>query len=209
MSKKSLHLGIFGGTFDPPHVGHLILAAEAYAQLDLDCVLWVLTHYPPHKTGQPISALNDRLDMVSAALNDDPAFELSRIDIDRPPPHYALDTMQLIHKRYPGARLTYLMGGDSLEDLSQWHKPSEFILECDGLGIMRRPGCKEDPEVLELQLPGLQQRLSFIDAPLLEISSSVIRCKIAEAAPFRYYVPPGVYDIIQKRSLYAGSIASR
>ncbi len=209
MSKKSLHLGIFGGTFDPPHVGHLILAAEAYAQLELDRVLWVLTHYPPHKAGQPISALNDRLDMVSAALNDDPAFELSRIDIDRSPPHYAVDTMQLLHRRYPGARLTYLMGGDSLVDLPQWHKPGEFILECDGLGVMRRPGCEEDLESLELQLPGLIRRVCFIDAPLLEISSSVLRHKIAEAAPFRYYVSPVVYDIIRKRSLYTGSIASQ
>jgi len=209
MSREFIRLGIFGGTFDPPHVGHLILASEAYAQLELDCVLWVLTHYPPHKAGQPVTPLSDRLDMLQAALNQDPAFELSRIDIDRSPPHYAVDTVQLLHERYPGARIIYLIGGDSLVDLPLWHKPREFILACDELGVMRRPGWKEDLELLERQLPGLTERVRFIDAPLLEISSSVLRRKIAEAGPFRYYVPPEVYDIIRKGTFYSNSIDSQ
>jgi nicotinate-nucleotide adenylyltransferase len=209
MSRKKLRLGIFGGTFDPPHVGHLILASEAYAQLSLDIVLWVLTHYPPHKTEKPITPLSDRLDMLQAALNNDSAFTLSRIDIDRPPPHYAVDTLQLLREQYPSAQLIYLMGGDSLVELSIWHKPREFILACDELGVMRRPGWKVDLELLERKLPGLTERVRFIDAPLLDISSSMLRRKVAEAGPFRYYVPPRVYDIIQKRMIYSHSIDSQ
>src|SRR5512134_3010613 len=104
-----MRLGIFGGTFDPPHLGHLILAAEAQAQLGLERILWVLTPFPPHKTDQQVTSLGDRLDLLAAALDDDPAFELCRVDIDRPPPHYAVDTVGLLHAQYPQARLVYLM----------------------------------------------------------------------------------------------------
>jgi nicotinate-nucleotide adenylyltransferase len=209
MIKKLLRIGIFGGTFDPPHIGHLILASEAYAQLELDCVLWVLTPHPPHKAGRTMTLLTDRLEMLQAATNHDPAFEVSRIDIDRIPPHYAVDTMQLLHGKYPGARLIYLMGGDSLVDLPLWHKPREFILACDGIGVMRRSRWKEDLESLERQLPGLTDRVRFIDAPSLDVSSSFLRLRIAEASPYRYYVPPEVYDIIQNRRLYSDSTDSR
>ncbi|MCX8025419.1 MAG: adenylyltransferase/cytidyltransferase family protein, partial [Thermanaerothrix sp.] len=90
-------LGIFGGTFDPPHVGHLILASEAADQLHLDRVLWVLTPDPPHKRGQPITPLAIRLKLVMAAIQEDPLFELSRVEIDRPGPHYAVDTLRILH----------------------------------------------------------------------------------------------------------------
>jgi len=133
-------LGIFGGTFDPPHIGHLILAAEAHSQLSLDRVLWVLTFYPPHKTEQSISPLSDRLDMVLAAISDDPRFELSRVDIDRPAPHYAVDTVRLLKETCPQSELVYLMGGDSLKSLPYWYKPLEFVAGCHSLGVMRRPG---------------------------------------------------------------------
>jgi len=209
MNKEFARLGIFGGTFDPPHIGHLILASEALTQLSLDCVLWVLTNFPPHKAGQPITPLADRLNMLHAALDHDPAFKISHIDIDRPPPHYAVDTVQLLHEQYPSARLVYLMGSDSLVDLPLWHKPKEFILKCDELGVMRRPGEDEDLERLERQLPGLARRLRFIDAPLLEISSTELRHKIAKDGSFRYYLPPGVYKIIRQRSYYSDLIDSQ
>jgi nicotinate-nucleotide adenylyltransferase len=208
MIRKTIRLGIFGGTFDPPHVGHLILASEAHTQLALDGVLWVLTHFPPHKVGQPITPLADRLDMLRAALNDDHIFQLSRVDIDRPPPHYAVDTVQLLHEQYPNARLVYLMGSDSLVDLPLWHRPRNFIQACDELGVMRRPDENVDLEGLESQLPGLTMRLRFIDAPLLEISSSELRRKIAEKGSFRYYLPPKVYNLILQRSYYSNSIDS-
>ncbi len=94
MSKK--RVGIFGGTFDPPHVGHLILAAEARDQLDLDCTVWVLTPDPPHKRGKEISSIEDRLNMVTLAISEDDAFSLSHVDIDRPGPHYTVDTVKIL-----------------------------------------------------------------------------------------------------------------
>lgn len=197
-----MRIGIFGGTFDPPHVGHLILAAEARAQLELDRLLWVLTADPPHKRGQPLTPLADRLDMVAAALCDNPAFELSRVDIDRPPPHYALDTVRLLQELYPQAALIYVMGGDSLHDLPTWHRAPEFLRACAGLGVMRRFGYQADLDSLERKLPGVMAKVEFIDAPVLEISSSGIRQRIRSGAPFRYYLPLTVYHLILERHLY-------
>ena len=197
-----MRLGIFGGTFDPPHIGHLILAAEARLQLSLDRLLWVLTPCPPHKAGQPITPVADRWELLQLALNSDQDFELSRVDIDRQPPHFAVETVELLRRANPGAILVYLMGGDSLSDLPHWHQPQAFVLACDELGVMRRPSRQIDLASLEAVLPGLTARVRFIDAPLLEISSSRIRQKIAEGLPYRYYLPPPVYQRIQERNLY-------
>ncbi|MDT8897401.1 nicotinate-nucleotide adenylyltransferase [Thermanaerothrix sp. 4228-RoL] len=195
-------LGIFGGTFDPPHVGHLILASEAADQLHLDRVLWVLTPDPPHKRGQPITPLAIRLEMVMAAIQDDPSFELSRVEIDRPGPHYAVDTLRILHDLYPEDRLIYLIGGDSLRDLPTWRQPLEFLKACDGLGVMRRPGDAVDLSYLEAVLPGLERKVMFVDAPLLEISSSQIRQRVAGGKAYRYYLPPQVYALVEKYRLY-------
>jgi len=197
-----MRLGIFGGTFDPPHIGHLILAAEAHQQLALDRVLWVLTPHPPHKTDQKVSFQSDRLDLLQAALGGDPHFEISRVDIDRPPPHFAVDTLRLLHAQYPKAVLVFLMGGDSLDDLPQWHTPRDFLLECDELGVMCRPGRVIDLSELESLLPGASRRVRFLEAPLLEISSTRLREKIAAGDVFRYYFPPAVYDLIIEKRLY-------
>lgn len=197
-----MRLGVFGGTFDPPHLGHLILAAEAHAQLGLERVLWVLTPYPPHKAEQPITPLADRLDLLLAALDDDPIFELSRVDIDRPPPHYALDTMNLLRAQYPQAMLVYLMGGDSLVDLPLWHRPVDFVHACDEIGVMLRPGHAIDLDVMEARLPGLRRRTRLVRAPLLEISSSDVRSRIAQGRPYRYLLPDSVYRLVADRQLY-------
>ncbi len=197
-----MKLGVFGGTFDPPHIGHLVLAAEAQEQLGLSRVLWVLTPDPPHKTGRRISPSSDRLAMVLQALAGNPDFELCTIDIDRPPPHYALDTMRLLRTAYPGAELVYLMGGDSLADLQSWHRPDEFVAACDEIGVMLRPGRAADMESLEKSLPGVKKKVRFIRTPLLEIASSELRERIAAGRPYRYYVPEGVYRVIEERGLY-------
>jgi len=197
-----MRLGIFGGTFDPPHLGHLILAAEASAQLGLERVLWVLTPYPPHKVNQPITSLEDRLDLLMSALDDDPAFELSRVDIDRPAPHYAVDTLTLLREQYPQAVLVYLMGGDSLVDLPLWHRPGDFVHSCDEIGVMLRPGHAMNLDILEARLPGLRARARLVRAPLLEISSSDVRRRIAQGQPYRYLLPDSVYQMVNDRHLY-------
>jgi len=202
LSGKRERLGIFGGTFDPPHVGHLILAMEAYAELKLDRVLWVLAPNPPHKVGKKISPVEIRIEMVLAAIDDDEKFELSRVDIDRPGPHYVLDTMRLLRQQRPQADLIFLMGGDSLHDLPCWHEPDLFIQACDRLGVMRRPGETICMRELEERFPGLTARVDFIEAPLLEISSNQIRSLVSANKPFRYYLPIDVYQIVRKQKLY-------
>lgn len=199
---SAARLGVFGGTFDPPHLGHLILVAEAQFQLKLEKVLFVLTADPPHKRGNQLAPVTDRLAMVEAAIKGQSIFELSRVDIDRPGPHYALETMLLLAKEHAGKDLVYLIGGDSLRDLPEWDRPKEFIAACTTIGVMRRPRTRIDLDDLEKALPGLSTKLEFVDAPLLEISSSEIRERIRDGGHYRFYLPGAVYEIIRQRGLY-------
>ncbi len=202
LSGKRKRLGIFGGTFDPPHVGHLILAMEAYDQLHLDRVLWVLEPNPPHKAGKKLTPIDIRIEMVLAAIDADEKFELSRVDIDRPGPHFVVDTMRLLRQQYPEEDLVFLMGGDSLRNLPTWLEPESFIQACDRLGVMRRPGEVINMRDIEERLPGISQKIEFIDAPLLEISSNQIRSLVSQKKPYRYYLPIDVFQIIKAENLY-------
>jgi nicotinate-nucleotide adenylyltransferase len=195
-------IGIFGGTFDPPHIAHLIMADEAQKQLDLSCLLWVLTPTPPHKPDITITPLEHRFNMLQLAIADNPRFLLSRVDMDRPGPYYALDTVQILSSQYPNSEMIYLMGGDSLHDLSKWHSPIDFIQACYKLGVMRRPGDSIDMSELEVIFPGITCKVLFINAPQIGISSSDIRRRIAEGSPFRYFLPMAVYDFIQIHRSY-------
>jgi len=199
---KKERVGIFGGTFDPPHVGHLILAMEAMDQLSLDKVMWVLAPNPPHKQGKRITPVDIRIELVNIAIGDDRNFELSYADINRPGPHYILDTMYILREEFPDADLAFLMGGDSLHDLLEWHKPREFIDACDHVGVMRRPGEVINIDHLIKEIPALEAKMEFIDAPLLEISSNQIRQLIRNGQPYRYYLPVGVYHLIEESGLY-------
>ena len=196
-------LGIFGGTFDPPHLGHLILASEALTKLKLTRLLWVLTSIPPHKIGQPISPISDRLAMLKLALKDEPEFEISTIDMDRPGPQYMLDTLNLLAVQYPKSELIPLIGGDSLRDLPAWYKPIDLVAACHQIGVMRRPGDLINLSQLELQIPGITDKVRFVDAPLLEIASHEIRQRVVEGLPFRYYLLPSVYEYIIAHKLYS------
>ena len=198
-----MRVGVFGGTFDPPHLGHLILAAEAADQLRLDKVLWVITPDPPHKQGVQISPLEVRLRMLQAALDEDARFSISRVDIDRPGPQYAVDTVQIIKTQYPGSQLYYLLGGDSLRDLPKWHAPQRLLATVDGVGVMRRPGDRVDLGGLERFLPGIGMRACFVDAPLLEIASHDIREAVRNERHFRYFLPDAVYQIVLELKLYS------
>lgn len=198
-----MRIGIFGGTFDPPHLGHLILAAEAGHQLSLDQVLFVLTPDPPHKIEQEISHVKARLAMLHAAIQDNPSFILSTVEIDRPGPHYAVDTVRLLRDEFPKDELIYLMGGDSLKDLAvNWYHPKEFVAANDFIGVMRRPQDEVDLNSIEEQIPGVTEKIQFMDAPLLEISSRQIRQRAVEGRPFRYYLPVSVLNVIKERGLY-------
>jgi nicotinate-nucleotide adenylyltransferase len=195
-------VGVFGGTFDPPHLGHLILADEGRGALGLEKVLWVVTGVPPHKPDSPRSPLDLRLRMVQAAISGNPGFEISRADIDRPAPHYAVGTLAWLRQRMPEARFIYLIGSDSLRDLATWHTPREFLAACEALGVMRRPGVSVDLPTLEAQIPGLEAKMRAFDAPLVAISGHDIRERVRRGAPYRYLVPPAVAEIIHEERLY-------
>ncbi len=197
-----MRIGVFGGTFDPPHLGHLILAMEACGQLHLDQLLWVVTPDPPHKLGQSISPVEVRLKLIKAAIGDDPFFRISKVDIERPAPQYAVDTIRKLQNEEPSAKFVYLMGGDSLHDLPDWHHPKLLLELIDTLGVMRRPGDNIELSILEAKLPGLRKKIVFVDAPLLEISSRQIRNRAENGEPFRYYLPQAVYQLILEMKLY-------
>jgi nicotinate-nucleotide adenylyltransferase len=202
MTKK--RIGIFGGTFDPPHVGHLILAAEARDQLELDCTIWVLTPDPPHKRGKEISSITHRLAMVELAIAGDDGFSLSYVDINRPGPHYTVDTVKILRQQYPDQAIFYLMGGDSLANLAEWYHANELLAVLDGIGVMRRPEDDIDLSELIVQLPLLPQKLNFVTAPLLEISAHQIRRRVRQNRAYRYYLLPHIYEYIHKHGIYQG-----
>jgi nicotinate-nucleotide adenylyltransferase len=202
-------VGLFGGTFDPPHVGHLILASEAKSQLELTRVLWSVTPDPPHKQDQTITPLEHRLAMVQLAIEDEPAFVLSDIERKRPGPHYTIDTIKLLAQENPGAEIVPIMGGDSLNDLPTWHQPKEILFAAHWVGVIRRPGEETDLEALEHELPGITSKVHYVDAPLLEIASREIRNRVATGRPFRYYLPASVYEYIERHQLYPAHIINR
>ena len=195
-------IGLFGGTFDPPHLGHLILASEAQTQLELTRLLWILTPDPPHKQDQIITPTEHRLAMVKLAIQDNPSFELSRVELDRPGPHYTLDTIHIVAEQNPDAEIVPIIGGDSLRDLPTWHEPKELLYACHWVGVMRRPSDEANLEALERELPGIRSKVHYVDAPLLEIASRDIRSRIAHGESVRYYVPKAVCEYIEEHHLY-------
>lgn len=195
-------IGVFGGTFDPPHLAHLILADEARYQLDLSSILWVLTPNSPLKTDQAISPWQKRYELLFAALEDDPGFQISRVDLDRPAPHYTYETLQIIAHDYPNQKVVFLMGSDSLRDLLKWKNPQRIISVCSEIGVMRRPGIELNLEELEKEIPDLGEKIVWVDAPLMEISGSAIRERLHSDKPVRYFLPPAVYEIIEAKQYY-------
>jgi nicotinate-nucleotide adenylyltransferase len=197
-----MRLGTLGGTFDPIHIGHLILAEEAWHQLRLDQVLLAPAADPPHKRDQGKSPAEHRVRMVELAIADNPHLALSRVDVDRPGPHYTLDMVRLLHEQYgPGADLYFLMGLDSLADLPTWHRPLELMQQCK-LVALSRPDADFDWETLEAALPGVRRRVIVLPMPLLQISGSDLRARVREGRPLRYQVLPQVEQYIHEQQLY-------
>jgi len=195
-------IGLFGGTFDPPHIGHLILASKAVHQLGLSRLLWMLAPDPPHKLDQPITPLPRRLEMLQRMIEGNPSFEISRLEIDRPGPHYTIDTVRLLSQLEPNADITLLLGGDSLRDLPTWRLCSDLVAEVSKIGVMRRPGDPFDMPALEAKIPGVTEKVAFIDAPLQDLASREIRRRVANGEAYRYYVHPSVYEYIETQQLY-------
>ncbi len=195
-------IALYGGTFDPPHLAHLILAAEAQSQLALPRIFWLPAPQPPHKIGQVITPLQHRLAMLRGAIAGLPGFEISNVEMSRPGPHYTVETLQMLRGQHPAADFALLIGGDSLRDFLLWRQPQTIVAACRFIGVMRRPGDSIDLDALEEKLPGMGEKVRFVNAPQLEISSSEIRRRVAVGEHYRHYLPANVYEYIEAHRLY-------
>ncbi len=207
MNRRMLNLrriGIFGGTFDPIHIGHLILAEEAWFQLQLDHVYLAPAGDPPHKLGRQLAPVRDRLFMAELAAADIDSLLVSSIDADRPGPHYTSDLVRLLQtKAGPDTEFYFLMGMDSLRDLPSWHEAS-WLVENARLVALSRHDVTLDWEALETALPGVRSRVIILDMPELEIASHVIQQRVRNGQPIRHMVPRSVEAYIHKHNLYRG-----
>ncbi len=195
-------IGVFGGTFDPIHIGHLILAAEARHQLQLDQIVLAPAGDPPHKPDSPISPLHHRLAMCRLAVADDNEISISLIDAERPGPHYTSDMLRLFRERVGAeVELYFLMGLDSLRDLPTWHEPEWLVHNCR-LAALRRHDVEIDWEGLEEELPGVRERVVVLDMPELDIASSSLRERVRTGQPIRYQVTREVELYIREQGLY-------
>lgn len=190
---------MLGGSFDPPHIGHLVVAAEALWRLGLDELLVVPAGVPPHKPHGTESDGERRLAWCAALASAQPGLVVSRMEIDRPGPSYTADTLAGIARERPGAALWFLMGSDQLAGLPGWHRP-ERILALARLGVVPRdPHSAADVESLGAAVaPG---RVDLVDAPRVEVSSTLVRSRLAAGRPVRHLVPPGVWDALVTEGL--------
>jgi nicotinate-nucleotide adenylyltransferase len=202
-----LRIGILGGTFDPIHFGHLLAAEEARSSLHLDRVLFAPAEDPPHKQGHPILPVAHRLRMVHLAIADNAAFVTCTIDIDRPGPHYTVDTIRLIRKKWEtdADETFFIMGADSLAHLLTWHQPAQLIELCR-LAVVARPGYRANLSKLEAALPGISSRLDWVEMPVLGISSSDLQRRVREGRSIRYQVPAAVAEYVVTHKLYCNNM---
>ena len=198
-----MNIGVLGGTFDPIHIGHLILAEEARARLNLAEVLFVPAGQPWLRVDSPISPAEHRVEMVRLAIADKPYFKLSTMEIERVGPSYTVDTIAEL-KAQLGAEdeLFFILGWDNLAELPQWNQPSRLIAMCR-LVTVPRPGYPPpDLKALEVLIPGLSQRVMLMDKPERDISASVIRSRVAQGLPIHHLVPEPVNRYIKEHELY-------
>ncbi|MBI5880134.1 MAG: nicotinate-nucleotide adenylyltransferase [Chloroflexi bacterium] len=200
-------LGIMGGTFDPPHTGHLAAAEMARAELGLERILWVPANRSPWKMSRLISTTEQRLELVRLAIAGHAQFELSRVDVDRPAPSYTYETLGILAAQNPDAELFFIMGLDSLRDLGNWHRAAE-IVRLARLVVCARPGVAMDVgQMMDLLhgLPDLFNRLTFVEMPELEIAASNLQERVRRGQSIRYLVPDAVRDYIEANRLYRDS----
>ena len=195
-----IRLGLLGGTFDPPHYGHLLAAQEVAWRLHIDRVLFLPARQNPLKRGEPSSSAADRCEMVALAVADNPIFELSRLDLDRPPPSYTADLLRALQS--PEHELFFLVGADILPELPKWREPQQ-IVQLARLVVVNRPGAPSpDMERVEAVLPGVRERVDRVQIPGVDVSSREIRKRVAAGRPIRYLTPPAVERYIIDRRLY-------
>lgn len=194
-------VGVFGGSFDPPHLGHLVLASELHEALALDEVRWVVAPTPPHKRDRTLTADATRVAMVEAAIAGDSRFVLDLIEFERPGPSFTVDTLAAMAARDPRATLVFIMGGDSLRDFPTWRDPDR-IARLAEIGVAVRPGVTVDLAGIEAIVPDLRGRVRVVETTGIDIASTTIRARRAAGRSIRYLAPDRVREIIEREGLY-------
>ena len=198
-----MRIGILGGTFNPPHLGHLICAQEAYLQLELDRVTLIPARIPPHKPVEDEPGPGHRLELCRVAVGDDERFDVSDVEITRQGRSYTVDTLELLHSQDPESELFLIVGGDIAAGLPKWREP-ERVLALATLAVAGRRGTSR-AEVDEA-LSGLSggEQTAFFQMPTISVSSTVLRRRVRAGEPIRYYVPDPVVSYIDHHRLYGG-----
>jgi nicotinate-nucleotide adenylyltransferase len=195
-------IGLLGGTFNPPHLGHLVCAQDAHAQLGLDRVLLLPVHAPPHKEIRDDPGVEHRVELCRRAVAGDERLGVSRAEADVPGPSFTVDTLRRLNDQRPEDQLTFIVGGDMAHSLPAWREP-EAILSLAGLGVAEREGVRREDIMQRLAgIPGAAERVRFFDMPRLDVSSTLVRRRVAAGLPVRYLVPDGVADYIAAAGLY-------
>lgn len=197
-------VGILGGTFDPIHYAHLILAEQAMEQFELDSVLIMPSAVPPHKDNQEVTSAFHRSRMVQLAIEDNSHLKYSSFELERQGPTYTSDTLMLLAKEHPECEYFFILGADSLFYLDKWHKPEQILSNAVILAAVRGDAEKKD---LEKQIKILKKRypvcqIEILDTPHIEISSTMIRENVSQGKTIKYYVPKDVEKYIYQQKLY-------
>lgn len=200
--QRPQRLGILGGTFDPPHVGHLWLAALAADSVGLDRVLFMPAAQPPHKGGRLVTRATDRLLMTRLAIAGEPAFELCPIEMERTGPSYTIDSVIELKRAYPDAQHFLVMASDSLAQIDTWREPDRLLAEVEWAVGPRSGSQLPDRSTLEQRFGPNASRIHLLEGPTLEVSSSEIRRRVAAGLTIHYLVPRDVEELILLRRLY-------
>ena len=206
-------IGVLGGTFDPIHYGHLVIAEEVYATLNLAEMVFVPAGQPPHKPERVVTAAEHRLAMLELAIASNPHFTISKVDLERPGPSYTVDTLRLLRKQWGEQMAIYfVIGWDSMEELLTWHDPAGVLEELTYLVAVRRPRYNETRgylDWLESRLPGIKQLLLLVETPQFDISATDLRLRVAEGRPIKYQIPESVEQYIMQYGLYRQKVEGR
>jgi len=198
-----VNIGVLGGTFDPVHLGHLIIAEEAREQLKLDKVLFVPSGRPWLKEERIITPAEHRVSMLRLALASNPRFQISMVDVEREGPSYTVDTLADLKRQFgDSASFYFILGWDALRDLHLWKDPARIIQQCRLVAVGRPGSAKPRLSALEAVLPGISKRVLLIQKPLIGISSSEIRQRVAQGLSIKYLVPEAVETYIREKGLY-------
>jgi nicotinate-nucleotide adenylyltransferase len=196
-----LRVGILGGVFNPPHIGHLVCAQEAHARLELERVLLVPAGEAPHRMIEQEPGADVRLDLCRRAAGADDRLEVSAMEVDRGGPSYTVDTLRALRDRSPDDERVLILGGDQAAALTEWRDPEE-VLRLATVAVAQREGTRREDVRRALDDLGGADRVSFFDMPRIDVSSTLLRARVAAGLPIRYLVPDAVADLVAERGLY-------